>query len=124
MESIFCPGCSFQQPLDHRYCISCGTELPTHLLHPSKTARFFAGIKVDERDPEHGYLRVSIYRSEQQLHSGEDSITVPRNHVRFSVWVGDESRCVLSLPVSEARELQTFLDKTLIGLDDTLYANT
>lgn len=61
----------------------------------SKTARFFAGLRVDDEDPENAFLRVSSYRL--------------GNHVRFSVWVGDRARCVVSIPESEARELAAFL---------------
>jgi hypothetical protein len=61
----------------------------------SKAARFFAGLRVDDEDPENAFLRVSSYRLD--------------NHVRFSVWVGDRARCVISIPESEARELAAFL---------------
>lgn len=60
----------------------------------SKTARFFAGLQVDEADPEDAFLRVTRYGS---------------THVRFSVWVGDRARCVVSIPEAEARELVAFL---------------
>ncbi len=60
----------------------------------SKTARFFAGLRVDDADPEDAFLRVTRYGS---------------THVRFSVWVGDRARCVISIPESEARELAAFL---------------
>jgi hypothetical protein len=60
----------------------------------SKTARFFAGLQVDAADPEDAFLRVTRYGS---------------THVRFSVWVGDRARCVVSIPEAEARELVAFL---------------
>ena len=122
MGSIFCPSCGLKQPVDHTFCVSCGAGLPVELLseRPGKVARFFAGVKVDEHDPEHGFLRVSCYRSEQRLHGSEASVSVPQHHVRFSVWVADEARCVLSLPISEARELTTFLGEALEGVGDDL----
>jgi hypothetical protein len=61
----------------------------------SKTARFFAGLRAADDDPENAYLRVTSYRD--------------GHHVRFSVWVGDRAQCVMSIPESEARELAAFL---------------
>ncbi|HEX2294713.1 MAG TPA: hypothetical protein VHN37_05325 [Actinomycetota bacterium] len=63
----------------------------------SKTARLFAGLRVDDEDPENAFLRVTRY------HQG------PGGHVRFSVWVGDRARCVISIPEGEARDLVAFL---------------
>lgn len=60
----------------------------------SKIARFFHGLRVDEGDPEDAFLRVTRYGDA---------------HVRFSVWVGDRARCVVSIPEAEARELVAFL---------------
>ena len=60
-----------------------------------KTARFFAGLRAADEDPEDAFLRVTSYRD--------------GHHVRFSVWVGDTARCVVSIPESEARELAAFL---------------
>ena len=79
----------------------------------AKHARFFAGVKVDEGDPENGFLRVSCYRRDETLESEGASVTVPSDHVRFSVWVEDTARCVLSIPASEARELASFLQDEL-----------
>ncbi|MDQ3952844.1 MAG: hypothetical protein M3279_07790 [Actinomycetota bacterium] len=75
----------------------------------SKTARFFAGLRVDDDDPENAFLRVTSYRDSEVLDAPEGSVEVPANHVRFSVWVGDRARCVVSIPESEARELAAFL---------------
>ena len=61
-----------------------------------KEARFFAGVRVDDDDPENAFLRATSYRQAGR-------------HVRFSVWVGDRARCVVSIPESEARELAAFL---------------
>lgn len=75
----------------------------------SKTARFFAGLRAAEGDPEHAYLRVTSYRGAEVLEAPEGIVEVPANHVRFSVWVGDRAQCVVSIPESEARELAAFL---------------
>ncbi|HWC14863.1 MAG TPA: hypothetical protein VG929_09735 [Actinomycetota bacterium] len=111
MEQLFCPNCRLQQPVDHRWCVSCGEALPSHLIaaRAQKVARFFAGIKVGGDDPENGYLRVSCYNREQRIESPEGSVTIPGSHVRVSMWVDDEARCVMSLPSSEAREMATFI---------------
>lgn len=115
MESVFCPQCSQKQPATHVYCLRCGEPLPTHLLErrPAKRARFFAGVKVGEGDPEGAYLRVSCYLREQTLESPEGSVVIPGQHVRFSVWVGSEAKCVLSLPETEAQDLARFLSEEL-----------
>ncbi|MFP5298825.1 MAG: hypothetical protein ACLGHL_07555 [Actinomycetota bacterium] len=114
MSDIFCPRCRLQQPTAHTYCARCGTKLPVALVAPKpKSARFFAGVKVAEQDPEHGYLRVTHYRGTERLENGDRGLEVPSEHVRFSVWIGDRASCVISLPVSEARELMAFLDEEL-----------
>ncbi|HEX2195382.1 MAG TPA: hypothetical protein VHJ76_00530 [Actinomycetota bacterium] len=111
MSEIFCPSCRLEQPLEHRYCVRCGTTLPVTLLQvtPAKTARFFAGVRVDGDDPENAFLRVTSYRRAQLIEAPEGSVEVAGRHVRFSVWVDDRARCVISIPESEARELATFL---------------
>lgn len=108
---LFCPRCRLEQPRSHAYCLRCGHELPRELLshEPAKTTRFFAGVKVGQGDPDHAYLRVSCYREDQLFESPEGSVTVPGHHVRFSVWVGDEARCVMSLPETEAAALATYI---------------
>ena len=113
--SIYCPSCRLEQPVEHTFCVRCGTALPADLLErePVKTARFFAGVRVDGEDPENAFLRVSSYRRNQVLEAPEGSIEIAGNHVRFSVWVDDRARCVISLPESEARELVTFLAEEL-----------
>jgi hypothetical protein len=115
MDSIHCPSCGLEQPLLHHFCVRCGTELPTRLLldRPTKHARFFTGVKVDEGDPEQGFLRVSCYGRQEEIESQGETVTIPSDHVRFSVWVEDTARCVLSIPASEARELTLFLDEEL-----------
>jgi hypothetical protein len=119
MAHIFCPSCRLRQPAEHSYCVSCGAVLPSHLLEegPSKVARFFAGVKVDQGDPENGFLRVSCYLKDNIIESDEGSARLPGNHVRFSVWVHDRAKCVLSLPGSEARELASFLHRELARVE-------
>lgn len=111
MENLFCPMCRVRQPVDHLYCIACGTTLPSHLIGEpaAKVARFFAGIKVGDDDPESGYLRVSCYRANDRIESEEGSVRMDGNHVRLSMWVDNQARCVMSLPESEAREMATFV---------------
>ncbi len=111
MENLFCPMCRLRQPTEHAYCVSCGATLPSHLVAggPEKVARFFAGIKVGTGDPENGYLRVSCYRKEHRIESQEGSVQMTGNHVRVSMWVENEARCVMSLPESEAREMADFV---------------
>lgn len=109
--NIFCPSCRLEQPADHTFCVACGESLPAHLLgrDPAKSARFFAGVRVDGEDPENAFLRVTSYRRSQVLEAPEGTVEIAGNHVRFSVWVDDRARCVISIPESEARELVTFL---------------
>ncbi|MDP9067957.1 MAG: hypothetical protein M3N53_06390 [Actinomycetota bacterium] len=111
MDNLFCPMCRLRQPTEHVYCVACGAELPSYLVDetPLKVARFFAGIKVGGGDPENGYLRVSCYRKDHRIESEEGSVRMSGNHVRVSMWVENEARCVMSLPESEAREMATFV---------------
>ena len=111
MDELFCPKCRLQQPVEHHWCVACGEALPSHLIAASaqKVARFFAGIKVGDDDPEDGYLRVSCYNRNNTIESAEGSVSMPTNHVRVSMWVDSQARCVMSLPSSEAREMATFI---------------
>ena len=111
MDELFCPMCRLRQPLDHRWCVACGEALPSHLIaeRAEKVARFFAGIKVGDDDPENGYLRVSCYNRDHTIQSPEGSVSMPGSHVRVSMWVDSQARCVMSLPSSEAREMATFI---------------
>ena len=123
---MFCPWCRLEQPSAHRFCPRCGGSLPTDLVAaPSRRAaakavKYFAGIKVDQRDHEGAYLRVTCYREDRTFDSEEGSVTIPGHHVRFSVWVGDRCTCVLSLPETEARQLAEYLGRELDGLGDVL----
>jgi hypothetical protein len=123
VNEIFCPSCRLQQSTSHTFCARCGAALPLELVDERrKSARFFAGVKVLEGDPEQGFLRVTHYRDTERLHGGDTPIEVPSEHVRFSVWVQDQAQCVISLPLSEARELTAFLDSELRRSPDTLTA--
>ena len=115
VQDMFCPSCRLQQPTHHRFCVRCGISLPGHLLEQgaAKRARYFAGVKVSEDDPEGAFLRVSCYLKEQVFSSTEGTVTIPGHHVRFSVWVGNEARCVVSIPESEARDLAKFIANEL-----------
>ncbi len=117
---LFCPQCRLEQPREHTYCLRCGYELPRSLLSPEpvKQTRFFAGVKVGQGDPENAYMRVSCYLKEQVFETDEGSVTIPGHHVRFSVWAGDEARCVLSLPETEAAEMARFIIHELERLGD------
>ena len=119
MDGIYCPSCRLHQPASHLYCVRCGSSLPTYLLEPAhgKRARFFAGIKVTQGDPEGAFLRVSCYLKEQTFEAPEGSVTIPGRHVRFSVWVGERAQCVLSIPETEARELAVFIGEELGRLE-------
>ncbi|MDQ4145146.1 MAG: hypothetical protein M3198_15685 [Actinomycetota bacterium] len=116
MQDIFCPQCRLSQPAAHAFCVRCGGSLPAHLLEDSgrvKAARYFPGVKVSDGDPEGAFLRVTCYLKEQVFESPEGSVTIPGRHVRFSVWVGNEARCVMSIPESEARDLAAFVTDEL-----------
>jgi hypothetical protein len=120
MRSVFCPQCRQRQPAAHLYCLRCGESLPSHLLDaPPKSARFFAGVKIAPDDPETAFLRVSCYRRDQLFETEEGAVRIPGHHVRFSVWVGSEARCVVSIPESEARELVSFVGRELDPLLET-----
>jgi hypothetical protein len=93
----------------------CSTELPTHLVAgPWKRSRLFAGAPIAPDDPRGAYLKVSHHSGGQEtFRSGEGEVDVPDSHVRFSVWIGDEAKCVISLPETEASDLAEFLRSEL-----------
>ena len=78
-----------------------------------KSTSLFAGVRVAPGDPANAYLRVSSYRQHQVFETPEGSVSLPGHHVRFSVWAGDEARCVISISESEAQELLRFLQESL-----------
>ena len=118
MDAIFCPTCRLRQPVEHTYCARCGCRLPVDLIEPpAKEVRFFAGVKVAPNDPEHAFLRVSCYRKDQTIESPEGSVTIPGHHVRFSIWIDDSARCVVSIPETEARAMASFIARGLDRID-------
>ena len=114
MHRIYCHQSRFHQSAEHRFCPRCGGSLPQlEDDGPPKRSRWFAGTRISEGDPEGAFLRVTSYRKEQVLSAPECSVTVPGNHVRFSIWVDEAARCVLSIPEGEARDLAAFLTDEL-----------
>ena len=114
MSTMYCPHCGLEQPVNHVFCLTCGTRLPKELLPaPPKSSKWFAGVKVGEGDTEGAYLRVSCYREDQVFESVEGEVTIPGHHVRFSVWSDKEAKCVVSIPESEARELASFVEENV-----------
>ena len=125
MQDIFCPQCRLSQPIQHVYCVRCSAALPSHLLQDqgrTKAVRYFPGIKVSEGDPEGAFLRVSCYLKEQVFRSAEGTVKIPGRHVRLSFWVGNEARCVMSIPESEARDMATFVTEELGRSDHEIAA--
>ncbi|MDQ3985136.1 MAG: hypothetical protein M3280_01370 [Actinomycetota bacterium] len=126
MQNIYCPQCRLHQPVDHLFCPRCGASLPSELVREpggrSKAARYFAGIKVDDDDSEGAFLKVSCYLKEQTFEGPEGAVTIPGNHVRFSLWVGDSARCAMSIPETEARDLAAFIEQELGRLNGRIVA--
>jgi hypothetical protein len=108
---MYCPRCGLKQPVEHRFCVSCGTALPGQLLEQSspKVSRWFPSIPVSPIDPPQGALRVTRYLEEFEMETAEGSVRVPSHHVRFSIWADDRALAALSIPDDEARELAQFL---------------
>lgn len=109
---MFCPRCGAGQPNDHRYCGACGAELP---LDPEgarvpKVTRLFLGIQTSEHDPPGAVLRVSRYLEDHEFSAPEGTVTIPGDHVRFSIWLVDRPVAAISLTGSEADELGRFLE--------------
>ena len=113
---MYFPNCGFRQSERHRYCISCGSSLPSGLLAPSRTpkvTRLFAGIPTHPLDPPESVLRVSRYVENVVFESEEGSVTIPGHHVRLSVWTGERPDCAISLSDDEADRLARFLDASV-----------
>jgi hypothetical protein len=108
---VFCPRCGLRQPVDHRFCVACGTHLPGHLLRQKrpKVSRWFLGIPVGAEDPPSAALRVSRYLEEIVIEAPEGTTAIPSRHVRFSVWVDDTAVAAVSLPDDEATAVADFL---------------
>ena len=108
---MFCPSCGVEQPREHVFCPACGARLPWELLRRTgpKMTRWFRGIPVVAEDAPDATLRVSGYLEEFEMQAPEGSVRVPNHHVRFSIWVGDQAVCVVSIPDDEAEGLALFL---------------
>src|SRR5215211_3776162 len=108
---MYCPSCGLRQPDLHRFCVSCGTVLPTDLVRPRspKVTQLFAGIPTHRSDPPDSVLRVSRYVEDVVFESAEGSVTIPGGHVRFSMWVSERPDCAISLSDDEVNRLAMFL---------------
>ncbi len=117
---MYCPSCGLRQPLEHRFCVSCGSRLPRELLRlpGPKITRWFSGLPIHPDDSLTAMLRVSRYLDEFEIETDEGSVRVPSHHVRFSVWVEDRATCVVFIPDSEARGLADFLLAEVLDGDD------
>jgi hypothetical protein len=109
---MYCPNCGLRQPERHRFCVSCGSSLPTELLAASrspKVTQLFAGIPTHPLDPAESVLRVSRYSEDIVFESEEGSVTIPGHHVRFSVWTAERPESAISLSDHESDRLARFL---------------
>jgi hypothetical protein len=113
---MYCPSCGLQQPDAHRFCLSCGSRLPSELLRSGsapKVTRLFAGIPTHPLDPPDPILRVSRYVEDITFEAPEGSVVIPGRHVRLSVWVGERPECAISLSDDEAARLAAFIQMPL-----------
>lgn len=108
---MFCPRCGFDQPDDHRFCVTCGAQLPTHLVRTRvpKITRLFLGIQTSEGDPSGAVLRVSRYLEDYEFSAPEGTIVIPGDHSRISIWLVDRPVAAISVTQTEAAELGRFL---------------
>lgn len=108
---MFCPRCGFDQPDDHRFCVACGGQLPTHLVRTRvpKVTRLFLGIQTSERDPAGAVLRVSRYMEDYEFSAPEGTVVIPGDHARVSIWLVDRPVAAISVTHAEAAELGRFL---------------
>jgi hypothetical protein len=86
LEMRWCAGCGHGVEDHFRYCPRCGEPLR------SKIVEYFQG----EAELGDGGLRASVYLN-------------PPQHVRFSIWQGDEAKAAISLEPSEVDRLVSFL---------------
>lgn len=108
---MFCPQCGVRQPDDHRFCFSCGRQLPHDLVAfpGGKVSRWFLAVPIEPDERPGSALRVTRYAKELVVESAEGTVVVPANHVRLSFWVEDQVVCGLSLADDEAESLAKFL---------------
>ena len=108
---MICPRCGFGAPEEHRYCGSCGAELPSARSRGRipKITRLFLGIQTSDGDPPGAVFRVSRYLEEHEFSAPEGTITVPGDHARISIWHVDRPVAAISLTGSDADELGRFL---------------
>jgi hypothetical protein len=109
---LYCPGCGFHQPDAHEYCMNCGIRLPLELLS-QKLTQLFLGTPTHPSDPPEPVLRVSLYRREEEMITGDGSVSLVGQHARFSIWGDDRAECAMSLVESEARRLARFVEDGL-----------
>jgi hypothetical protein len=119
---MYCPSCGLQQPDVHRFCVSCGSSLPTGLVRARrpKVTDLFLGVPTHPSDRPDPVLRVSRYVDEILFESAEGSVTIPGHHVRFSMWVTDRPECAMSLSDDEASRLAMFLQAPIEAESDDL----
>ena len=104
-----CPRCGFGAPEEHRYCGSCGAELPsTARERAPKITRLFLGIQTSEGDPPGAVLRVSRYLEEHEFSAPEGRS--PSREITPDLDLGvDRPVAAISLTGSDAEELGRFL---------------
>ena len=111
---MYCPRCGLRQSDEHRFCPSCGARVPRELAGARpKVTQWFWAMPVAPGDPPKAALRVSCYLEEFDVESGGESVRVPRDHVRFSIWVDDQAVCAVSIPNHEAERLIQFVQSWL-----------
>jgi hypothetical protein len=108
---MICPRCGFGAPEGHRFCGSCGAQLPNtgERRRIPKITRLFLGIQTSDGDPPGAVLRVSRYLEDHEFSAPEGTITVPGDHARVSIWLVDRPVAAVSLTGSDADELGAFL---------------
>ena len=80
--------------------------------HP-KVSQWFWSTPAGPQDPDQAALRVSCYLEEFEVESGGATVRIPRDHVRFSIWIDDQAVCAVSIPNQEAERLVEFLQAWL-----------
>ena len=111
---MYCPRCGLQHDEEYRFCPSCGTRIPReHAGSRPKVSKWFWALPVAPSDPPQSALRVSCYLEEFEMESGGETVKVPRDHVRFSIWIDDQAVCAVSIPNQEAERLVEFLQSWL-----------